>query len=165
MLKLPENMREEVRRPFGRIIQNSELEMLLNAPRPIISVGDKCTVELIDANILPDISIFDFKIQRVEVGQEIKEKLAGFVKDAFVVLSPPGHITEQLIEAIKTVLSQRKGFVLVVGEEDLAALVVMSQAKTGTMIYGQPNVGMVMVELGPNIAETATKLILQMEKV
>ncbi|MEM4554492.1 MAG: DUF359 domain-containing protein [Candidatus Anstonellaceae archaeon] len=166
MLRLPESMREEVRKPFGRIIQNLDLENLLaNASRPLISVGDRCTIDLIDAKILPDISIFDFKIQRVEVGQEIKEKLAGFVKDPFLVLSPPGHITEQLIEAVKAVLSNKKGFVLVIGEEDLAALVVMAQAKTGTLVYGQPNAGMVVVELGPEVAENAARLISRMEKV
>ena len=43
-------MREEVRKPFGRIFQGSALiEACRRGARPFVSVGDQCTSDLIDA--------------------------------------------------------------------------------------------------------------------
>ena len=149
MLILPEKMRDEVRKPFGRVYSGSAaMDACRVGERPLISVGDQCASDLIDAGLAPDILIFDFKIKRVEISQGMKKKLAPHAKDAFVVLSAPGVISDELEIALTRVLEDGKGAVLVVGEDDLTSLLVMAHAKQGTLIYGQPNEGAVVVPLG-----------------
>jgi uncharacterized protein (UPF0218 family) len=149
MLILPEKMREEVRKPFGKVFRGSAvLAACRKAKRPLISVGDQCSSDLIDAGIAPDILIFDFKIRRVEISQEMKEKLAPHAKSAFVVLSGAGMISDELEAAVLRVLEEGKGAVLVLGEDDLSSLLVMAHAKKGTLAYGQPGEGAVVVPLG-----------------
>ena len=149
MLTLPEKMREEVRKPFGNIFHGSALiEACRNGARPLVSVGDQCASDLIDAGLAPDILVFDFKIKRVEISQEMKKKLAPYAKNAFVVLSGAGMISDELEIALTRVLDDGKGAVLVAGEDDLTSLLVMAHAKQGTLVYGQPNEGAVVVPLG-----------------
>jgi uncharacterized protein (UPF0218 family) len=149
MLMLPEKLREEVRKPFGPVLPGGKaIEACRKAARPLISVGDQCTYDLIKAGVAPDILIFDFKIKRVEIPQEMKKTLALHAKDAFVVLSGAGMISDELEAALKRVLSEGRGAVLVFGEDDLSSLLVMADAAGGTLVYGQPNEGAVVVPLG-----------------
>jgi len=166
MLTLPEKMREEIRKPFGKVYGGSAaMEVCRKAKRPLISVGDQCASDLIDAGIAPDILIFDFKIKRVEISQEMKKKLAPHAKNAFVVLSGAGMISDELEIALTRVLDDGKGAVLVVGEDDLTSLLVMAHALEGTLVYGQPNEGAVVVPLGgKKIMETARAFLERMEK-
>ena len=166
MLILPEKMREEVRKPFGKVYSGkAAMEACRKGQRPLVSVGDQCASDLIDAGLAPDILIFDFKIKRVEIPQEMKKKLAPHAKAAFVVLSGAGVISDELEIAVTRVLEDGKGAVLVFGEDDLSSLLVMAHAKQGTLVYGQPNEGAVVVALGgKKIIERARAFLSGMEK-
>jgi len=166
MLILPERMREEVRKPFGKVYSGSAAwEACRNGARPLISVGDQCASDLIDAGLAPDILIFDFKIKRAEIPRDMKEKLAPHAKTAFVVLSAAGVISDELEIAVTRALEEGKGAVLVVGEDDLSSLLVMAHAVQGTLVYGQPDEGAVVVGLGgKKIMETARAFLGRMEK-
>ncbi|MFA6213858.1 MAG: DUF359 domain-containing protein [Candidatus Micrarchaeia archaeon] len=166
MLVLPEKLREEVRKPFGRVFGGSAaIAECRKAPRPLISVGDQCTSDLIDAGVAPDMLIFDFKIKRVEIPRGMKQKLAPHAKAAFVVLSGAGMISDELEIAVKRVLEEGKGAVLVLGEDDLSALLVMAHAKKGTLVYGQPDEGAVVVPLGGReTVDKARNFLESMEK-
>ena len=97
---------------------------------------------------------------------EMKKALAPHAKTALVALSPPGRITDELISAVKQVLSEGKGAVFVVGEDDLSSLLVMAQARKGTLVYGQPDMGAVVVALGEkSVMDRAQKALDQMEKI
>ncbi|MFA5929912.1 MAG: DUF359 domain-containing protein [Candidatus Micrarchaeia archaeon] len=166
MLALPEKMREDVRKPFGRVFSGSaSLAACRKGKRPLISVGDQCASDLIDAGLAPDILIFDFKIKRVEIPLGMKKKLAPHAASAFVVLSAAGVISDELEIAVLRVLGEGKGAVMVVGEDDLSSLLVMAHAKQGTLVYGQPGEGAVVVPLGgKKIMETARAFLSRMEK-
>ncbi len=166
MLVLPEKLREDVRKPFGKVYSGkAAMEACRKAGRPLVSVGDQCASDLIDAGIAPDILIFDFKIKRVEIPREMKEKLAPHAKEAFVVLSAAGVISDELEIAVVRALGDGKGAVMVVGEDDLSSLLVMAHAKQGTLVYGQPNEGAVVVGLGgKKIVEKARAFLGRMEK-
>ena len=166
MLVLPEKMRDEVRKPFGKVYGGSAaVEACRKGARPLVSVGDQCASNLIDSGLAPDILIFDFKIKRVEIPQEMKKKLAPHAKTAFVVLSAAGMISDELEIALKRVLEDGKGAVLVVGEDDLSSLLVMAHAGQGTLVYGQPDEGAVVVPLGgKGIREKARAFLERMEK-
>ena len=142
-------MRQEVRKPFGKIYSGKKLlDTCHHAPRPLIAVGDQCAFDLIAAGIFPDILIFDFKIKRIEIPQDMKKAFAPHAKNAFMVLSAPGQISDELVMAVTDVLRRGKGAVFVVGEDDLSGLLVMAHAKEGTLVYGQPDEGGVVVKLG-----------------
>lgn len=167
MLVLPESMRDGVRKPFGKVYDGKKLlETCRRAPRPLVAVGDQCGFNLIADGIFPDIFIFDFKIKRVEIAPDMKKAFAPHVKNAFMVLSAPGQITDELQIAVSQVLESGKGAVFVVGEDDLSALLVMAQAKEGTLVYGQPGDGAVVVKLGDKETVKKAKGFLdRMEKV
>jgi len=166
MLVLPEKLREGVRKPFGKVYSGSAaIDACRECERPLVSVGDQCASDLIDAGLAPDILIFDFKIKRVEISQGMKKKLAPHAKNAFVVLSAPGTVSDELEIAVVRALEEGKGAVLVVGEDDLSSLLVMAHANGGTLVYGQPNEGAVVVPLGgKKIMEKARAFIGKMEK-
>ncbi|MCX8174887.1 MAG: DUF359 domain-containing protein [Candidatus Micrarchaeota archaeon] len=165
MLVLPQNLREKVRKPFGRIFTGRLLiEECRKASRPLITVGDQCSYDLITGGVEPDVIVFDFKIKRVEISGEMKKALAPHAKNAYVVLSPPGAITEELEEAVAKVLAEGKGAIFVVGEDDLSALLFMARAAGGTLVYGQPDEGAVIVPLGKKTSRKASALLAKMER-
>ena len=166
MLVLPEHLREEVRKPFGSVLSGAKLKhALAKAERPLISVGDQCAYDLISSGMPPDILVFDFKIKRAEIPPEMKKAFAPHAQSAFMVLSPPGGITDELIAAIDMVLAEGKGAVFVVGEDDLSSLLIMARAKAGTLVYGQPDKGAVVVPLGKKALQNKAQGFLdKMEK-
>ncbi|VVC02153.1 Uncharacterised protein [uncultured archaeon] len=166
MLVLPESLREEVRRPFGAVLSGKEFEKALKkAARPIITVGDQCAHDMIKSGNAPDMMIFYFKVKRLEIPAEMKKALAPHAKNAFVVLSGAGYITDELASAVGKMLAEGRGAIFVVGEDDLSALLVMAKAGSGTLIYGQPDSGAVVVPLGSKgIKEKAQGFLDRMEK-
>lgn len=149
MLLLPESLREEVRKPFGKVLTGKKLAAAVaKAERPLAAVGDQCAHDLIMEGTPPDMIVFDFKIKRAEIPAEMKKVIAPFAKNAFVVLSAPGVISGQLEEAVGQMLLEGRGAIFVAGEDDLSALLIMARAEKGTLIYGQPDKGAVVVPLG-----------------
>ncbi len=168
VLILPEGLREEVRKPFGKLIASkAELyKALKTAARPLVSVGDQCTHDLIQMGLIPDMIVVDFKIRREEIGGEMKKVIAPYAKSAFVVLSAPGRISDQLSEAVGIVLSEGRGAIFVAGEDDLSALLIMARAAAGTLVYGQPDEGAVVVPLGGDeVRKKAGGFLERMEKI
>ena len=166
MLVLPEALREEVRKPFGQVLSGAKLSSALkSAAKPLVSVGDQCSFDIISAGTLPDVLVFDFKIKRAEIPVEMKKAFAPHAQSAFMVLSPPGGITDELASAVDSVLAEGKGAIFVVGEDDLSALLFMAKANAGTLVYGQPDKGAVVVPLGGKaIRKKAQGFLDKMEK-
>jgi len=155
-----------MRKPFGKLVAGVALAAeVAEAKRPLITVGDQCAYDLITSGFPPDMLIVDFKVKRQEITSEMKEIIAKHAKSAMVVLSPPGAISHELGRAVLKLLGEERGAIIVVGEDDLSALLVMAHAKEGTLIYGQPNEGAVVVGLGGNeVVKKAQKFLEAMEK-
>lgn len=161
MLVLPEGLRDEVRQPFGKVVSGKAVLLeYKKAEKPLITVGDQCFLDAAEAGFVPDIGIFDFKIKRKEIPIGMKRRFAQFIVSPYVVLSSAGSITEELERAVLQVLEDGKGAVLVVGEDDLSSLLVMAHASKGTLIYGQPDAGAVVVELGSKMVQGKAKAVL-----
>ena len=127
-------MREEMRRPFGKLASGKRLnEELAKAERPLISVGDQCAYDLIVQGTPPDMLVVDFKVKREEISPEMKSAIATHAKNALLVFSGAGAITDELQKAVATMLSEGKGAVIVIGEDDLSGLLIMANAKKGTL--------------------------------
>jgi hypothetical protein len=166
MRKLPESLREELRRPFGRVVSNDELvKALKNRKGLLITVGDDCSYKLVKNGINPDIVIYDLRIKRKDVIGEVRDVLGKFDDGEIIVHNQPSVIMDELIESVKDVLEKGQGKILVRGEEDLAALVVMMYAPNGAVVvYGQPDEGAVLVEMNDAVRNRAVRSFESMEE-
>ncbi|MFT4885128.1 MAG: hypothetical protein ACI8U4_002648 [Natronomonas sp.] len=142
--ELPEEMRHELKEPLGPVYTEPDV-LLAEATEPIIAVGDIVTYHLLTAGYQPDVALVDGKTKRERVEREVLEAIDGF-DHQIEVENPAGTLTEELLEALVDAI-ERPGTVVitVVGEEDLAALPAIVTAPDGaSVVYGQPNEGMVL---------------------
>jgi uncharacterized protein (UPF0218 family) len=166
MRSLPESLRLELRRPFGKVMNNEELIAALKGRKDLlITVGDECSYFLINNRIMPDIVIYDLRIKRKNVIGNIRDVLGMFDDGEIIVHNEAGVIMDELIESVKSVLERGRGKILVKGEEDLAALVVMMYAPDGSLIvYGQPDEGAVLVIENEEVRNRAVRSFESMEE-
>jgi len=166
MRKLPPSLRLELRRPFGEVLSNEVLVSKLKKRKGmLITVGDDCSYSLIKAGVTPDIVIYDLRIKRMDVIGDVRDVLAKFNDGEIIVHNQPSVIMDELIESVKDALQKGKGKILVKGEEDLAALVVMMYAPDGSLVvYGQPDEGAVLVRMDEEVRDRAVRSFESMEE-
>ena len=122
----------------------------------IITVGDRTTEKMIEYGIIPSLQIID--------GFE-KRKQREFPKlgnaSELMIDNPAAEITLQSIEIIKKAFEMTAPIRLIVnGEEDLLVLPVCIHApKNSVVLYGQPNKGLVLVEITTEIRNKAQTLL------
>lgn len=162
---LTKETREILGRPLGRVVSEAEAITLLRGRKSIATIGDFCSAALLGNGVRPDIVIYDHRCLRVPAGREICAKLDGYDGGAVRVKNPAGTITDGLVAAVKALLGRGVGKILVDGEEDLAALVVLMYAADGMMVvYGQPKEGMVVIEAGEKTREMACAIFEKMKR-
>ena len=90
----------------------------------------------------------------------MKEALENFKGEPVVIENQPGHITDALAREVERVVGRGEGKIFVDGEEDLAALVVLSVAPDGAVVvYGQPDEGPVLVRVNDEVRGSAKTLL------
>ena len=164
-LELPENLREELGKPIGKLVSAWALRKHLeNSPRTI-SVGDVVTITLLQMKLEPDVAVFDYKTQRSE-DYKAKERIAKMGGRLVKVENPPAKITRALWKAVKEAVNARDRVKIEVsGEEDLASLVAIATAPEGAhVIYGLPKKGMMVVEVNRDSRELASAAIRKMAR-
>jgi len=140
MYVIPEEKKEELRKPLGKVVKKIKREEIEGK---LVSIGDMVTTLLKEEGIEPDIMVVDYKIERKKYeGKFDAEKV-------IKVKNPAGMITRELWNAIATAYSlQKQTLIEVDGEEDLAALPAIYLAPSDTtVIYGLPSEGMVVVRV------------------
>ena len=138
----------------------SHIEKYLSENSYIISVGDRTTEKMIDFGLIPSLQIID--------GQEKREKREPPKLDnatELTVDNPAAEITLQSISMIKKAFTlQSPVRIFVNGEEDLLVLPVCVHAPENTVVlYGQPNQGLVIVRITPEIRNKVQGLLDLME--
>ena len=122
----------------------------------IITVGDRTTEKLIDFDLIPSLQIIDGLEKRIK--RDIIK-----LGDAFELKidNPAAAITLQSIEIIKKAFTMNSPIRLTVnGEEDLLVLPVCIHAPENSVIlYGQPNKGLVLVQITTEIRNKAQALL------
>ena len=144
ILKLPENLREELHQPIGQVVKNTE-EVLayLKEKTLVIAVGDVIVNELKNKNEAPDISIIDFKTRRQEM--DIDANILGLK-----VINEQGTISREAVRVFLKALdlyfqAGEKQMIIVEGEEDLLALPAILLSPLGAVVlYGQFDQGVVV---------------------
>lgn len=157
-LVLPQSLRSTLQRPYGKVL--SSIPSGLDASK-IITIGDVTTQKFNGNKIGQFLSIVDFQVQRKKAFDNLSD--LGFQKEmeAVRVDNPAGTIAPSLFASIqKRFDSNKRKLILVNGEEDLAVLPVLLIAPLGFVIfYGQPNVGLVRVEVTEENKEKAFDLV------
>jgi len=170
-LRLPEKLREELKKPFGTLYRGNETACIEDAkrdfesPTKLISVGDVVTFYLIKSGTIPDIAIVDGMVMRKPAPKEMIEgtKVPEFTMTT--VINPAGKITEELVRTIQDAMkSDRPTRVFVQGEEDLATLpAIILAPQSSVVIYGQPNEGVVVVNVTSAKKDETRAVLQQME--
>ena len=161
---LPDDLRGELKKPLGRIY--TDFPAWTGDTDLLIGVGDIVSKTLIDAGFSPDITIIDGKTRRKEINNPA---VLGDMSQTVTVENPPAHITDELWSAVASSIKEVAGGdkhinIMVIGEEDLAALACISIAPDGShVIYGQPDEGAVIVRVEQEIRDKVNRLLKKME--
>jgi len=161
-LKLPENLRDQLKIPLGDLIkeENVNKENILSkigSESLVITVGDRTTENMINLGIIPEVQIVD--------GLEKRDKRLVPTDDTvntnLSCKNPPGEITEESTQVIQKAFSSKPPVRIIInGEEDLLVLPVCILAPENSVVmYGQPNEGLVVVHITPEIRAKVQKIL------
>jgi len=152
-MRMTERAEKILKKPLGTLIEGTPEQTMKTFTKlrtgNVICIGDVIFAECARAGIEVEQAIFD--------GTTLRKKLLNIPPHDIVVNNPKSHITEALLDAI------RHGYrrILVCGEEDLATLPAVLYASEGSQVlYGQPGVGLVVIEVN---TESKSKMRTLME--
>ena len=161
-MKLPENLRRQLKIPLGDLIKEEDVskEKILSkigSESIVITVGDKTTENMIRFGIMPQIQVIDGLEKRNQRNIPIDET----IRTELTCKNPPGEITEESIQTIQNAFScEHPVRIIVKGEEDLLVIPVCIFAPENSVVmYGQPNEGLVLVHVTPETQAKVQKLL------
>ena len=164
VLELQPELREALKDPFGPVETDTE-RVLAAAGSPLVTVGDIVTYHVLEAGVTPDVALVDERTKRATVDDEVSAVVndASFDRVATVV-NPPGTLTADLLAALREALADDgTTLVRVDGEEDLAALPAIAAASDGaSVLYGQPDEGVVHVTVGDEVRDRVGSILARM---
>jgi len=160
-VKLPDSLRDQFKTPLGILLpigqDNKEnIEKFLSNNSYLITVGDKTTEKMINFGLIPSLQIID----GFEKRQKRDLPKLGSATE-LKIDNPAAEITLESIEIIKKAFSMTAPVrITVMGEEDLLVLPVCIHAPDNSIVlYGQPNEGLVLVEISTEIRNKAQTLL------
>ncbi|MBT4328174.1 GTP-dependent dephospho-CoA kinase family protein [Nitrosopumilus sp.] len=160
-MKLPDSLREQFQTPLGLLLPIGQddiehIQKYVLHDSYIITVGDKTTEKMIEYGMIPSLQIIDGfekrkKREFPKYGDELELKID----------NPATEITLESIEMIKKAFTMNSPVRLIVnGEEDLLVLPVCIHAPENSIVlYGQPNKGLVLVQITTEIRNKAQTLL------
>ncbi len=160
-MKLPDSLRDQLKIPLGVLLpigqdNKTNIQKYLSDNSYIITVGDRTTEKMIDFDLIPSLQIIDglekrIKRDIIKLGNAFELKID----------NPAAEITLESIEIIKKAFTMNSPIRLTVnGEEDLLVLPVCIHAPENSVIlYGQPNKGLVLVQITTEIRNKAQALL------
>ena len=161
-MQLPNDLRDQLKNPLGNLIKDNDIDKEniikeISAESVLITVGDRTTENMLQLGLKPQIQIID--------GLEKRNKRLVPADDAINTnlscKNPPGEITEESTEVIQKAFSSELPVRITVdGEEDLLVLPVCIFAPENSVVmYGQPNEGLVIVHITPEIRAKVQKIL------
>lgn len=163
MYILKPEMAQELKQTSSKIY--TDTPDILYKSEFVATVGDICTIKLIEEGIIPNLMVVDYKTKRSIKLAKMQLGVIESVKCKSVeVDNEPGTISQQLYFEIKNAIKSKiMTKIIVNGEEDLATLPVIKHSKIGAkVIYGMPDKGMVVVDVNQQAKERANKLLERM---
>ena len=160
-MKLPDSLRDQLKIPLGILLpidqdNKTNIQKYLSDDSYIITVGDRTTEKMIDFDLIPSLQIIDGLEKRIK--RDIIKLGSAF---ELKIDNPAAEITLESIEIIKKAFSLNPPIRLTVnGEEDLLVLPACIHAPENSVIlYGQPNIGLVLVQITTEIRNKAQALL------
>ena len=160
-MKLHDSLRNQLKIPLGLLLPESQvnkenIKKYLSDDSYVITVGDRTTEKMIDFGLIPSLQIID-GIEKRQKRESIKLENATELN----VDNPAAQITPQSIEIIKQSFTLKSPVRLLVnGEEDLLVIPVCIFAPENSIVmYGQPNEGLVIVKITPEIRNKTQRLL------
>ena len=161
-MQLPDDLRDQLKKPLGNLISDNDpnrenIIKKISAESVIITVGDRTTENMLQLGLKPQIQIIDGlekRTQRIAPADDtVNTKLS--------CKNPPGEITEESIQVIRKAFSCEPPVRITVdGEEDLLVIPACIFApENSVVIYGQPNEGLVIVHITPEIQAKIQKIL------
>ncbi|MDC4231272.1 MAG: GTP-dependent dephospho-CoA kinase family protein [Nitrosopumilus sp.] len=151
--------------PLGILLPDSQVDKInikkyLSENPYVITVGDRTTEKMIEFGLIPSLQIIDSQEKRVK---REPPKLANAIE--LTVDNPAAEITPQSIAIIKKAFTMQPPVRLNVnGEEDLLVIPACIHApENSVVLYGQPNEGLVLVKITPEIRSKTQTLLDLME--
>jgi hypothetical protein len=164
-LKLPNSLRDQFKNPLGVLLpedmaDKAHISEYLSDNSYIITVGDRTTEKMIDFGLIPSLQIIDGVEKREKRELPKLENATELTVD-----NPAAEITPQSIDVIKQAFTLQSPVRIVVnGEEDLLVIPVCVHAPENSIVlYGQPNKGLVIVKVTPEIRNKTQGLLDLME--
>jgi hypothetical protein len=164
MLRLPASLRAAFKEPFGPVYRDAE-DLLADAGDPVVAVGDVVTHHLRSAGHEPAVAVVDGRTKREAVDDVVGRSVAAAGAERVAVANDPGTLSPALVRAIVDALDRDVPTVVEVeGEEDLATLpAVLATPEGGSVVYGQPDEGMVLVRVTPEARAEVRSLLAAFE--
>lgn len=154
LFQLPKNLVNELRQPFGKVVKGEEeLKKALKGKKypKLICIGDFSNFCLKNIGILPDIAIFDGKIERKKTGKDLSKIIQSPI--LVTAKNPARIITKDAWDKVKLAFCYNLPVkIFIKGEEDLLFLPASLFAPLGSVIiYGLWNKGGVIVRVNKNL--------------
>jgi len=160
-VRLPENLRDSLKKPLGILIPDYEVtrsSVSSKIPKDafVITVGDATTEKMISFGLSPSLQIVDSLEKRNK-----RDLPGGYVKTILECTNPAAEITDQSVSIIKQAFGMATPVrIIVSGEEDLLVLPVAIFAPDNSVIlYGQPNEGLVLVQVTEEVRNKAKSIM------
>ena len=164
-MKLPNSLRDQFKNPLGVLLpedmaDKTHISEYLSDNSYIITVGDRTTEKMIYFGLIPSLQIIDGVEKRERRELPKLENATELTVD-----NPAAEITPQSIDVIKQAFTLSSPVRIVVnGEEDLLVIPVCVHAPENSIVlYGQPNKGLVIVKVTPEIRNKTQGLLDLME--
>lgn len=161
LVSLPDELRGALKDPMGPVYTDTE-NLLGSIDGIVITVGDIVTYHLKAAGRDPDISVIDGRTERSPVETTIADTLEA---SDVTVANPAATLTDELLKALRDAMtSEFPVRIQVNGEEDLATLPAILVAPEGaSVVYGQPDSGMVAVRVTEDAKTQVREIISKMD--
>jgi hypothetical protein len=161
-LQLPDDLRDQLKNPLGNLIRDNDpnkenIIKEISAESVLITVGDRTTENMLQLGLKPQIQIID----GLEKRNQRLVPTDDTINTSLSCKNPPGEITEESIQVIQKAFSSKPPVRITVdGEEDLLVLPVCVFAPENSVVmYGQPNEGLVVVDITPEIQAKVQKIL------
>ena len=163
---MSETLREELKTPLGELVKDSnpDKEQIIKkiySEKIVVTVGDATSELLIKMGLVPFLQIVDGKEKRHERDLPINDSVITTIN----CKNPAGEITQQSMDTIKKSLNSKPPIRIIVdGEEDLLVMPVCLFAPENCVVmYGQPDEGLVIVEITSQIRQKVQNIVNSMK--
>ena len=166
---LTNELRKKLKKPQGLLIVGplektmKRLKELIDKEKPstVISVGDVVSRNMSKYGISLNVLIVDNKVMRKPI-----QPITVDTDQTLYAKNPPGTITDEAWAAIRSAVEQKgKTIVMIEGEEDLLTVVaVLAAPQDAFVVYGQPHVGIVVINVTEETKEKMRRIVDAMEE-